>query len=52
MARLNTELRRIIKTLETAKELECEELGTKYKALSADDPRSQDLNPVFLVTMN
>src|SRR5262249_60002334 len=49
MVRLNPVLRRIIRIRETAKELVCEELGTKYKALSADASRNQGLNPVFCV---
>jgi phage terminase large subunit-like protein len=49
MVRLNPVLRRIIRIRETAKELVCEELGTRYKALSADASRNQGLNPVFCV---
>ena len=49
MVRLNPELSRIVRIRESSKELICPELGTKYRALSADATTAHGLNPSFIV---
>jgi len=49
MVRLNPELSRIVRIRESSKELICSELGTKYRALSADATTAHGLNPSFIV---
>src|SRR6516165_3058916 len=48
MVRLNPELARIVMIQETAKSLVCPELGTRYRALSADASTAFGLSPSFL----
>lgn len=49
MVRLSPELSAVIGVRDTIKELFCPELGTKYKALSADAKTKFGLSPVFIV---
>ena len=48
MVRLNPELARIVMIQETAKSLVCPELGTRYRALSADASTAFGLSPSFI----
>ena len=45
MVRLNRELAQAVTIRETAKELLCPELGTRYRALSADATTAYGLSP-------
>jgi phage terminase large subunit-like protein len=49
MVRLNPELARTITIRESAKELFCPELGTRYKALSAEATTAYGLSPSFVI---
>jgi phage terminase large subunit-like protein len=49
MVRLNPALARIVHVMETAKTLICSELGTRYRALSADASTAYGLSPSFIV---
>jgi phage terminase large subunit-like protein len=49
MIRLNSQLVRIVHIMETAKTLVCSELGTRYRALSADASTAYGLSPSFIV---
>jgi phage terminase large subunit-like protein len=49
MVRLNPELARIVMIQETAKSLICSELGTRYRALSAEASTAYGLSPSFTV---
>jgi phage terminase large subunit-like protein len=49
MIRLNPALARIVTIQETAKSLVCTELGTRYRALSADATTALGLSPQFLI---
>jgi phage terminase large subunit-like protein len=49
MVRLNPALARAVTIQETAKSLTCSELGTKYRALSADASTAYGLSPSFIV---
>ncbi len=49
MVRLNPVLSEFVHPKESAKELLCSDLGTKYKALSADASTAYGLSPVFVV---
>jgi phage terminase large subunit-like protein len=49
MVRLNPSLARIVHVMETAKTLVCNELGTRYRALSADASTAYGLSPAFIV---
>jgi phage terminase large subunit-like protein len=49
MVRLTPELERSVRILETAKTLICGELGTRYRALSADAPSAHGLSPQFVI---
>jgi phage terminase large subunit-like protein len=49
MVRFSPELSSFVTVRETIKELACQELGTLYKALSADAATSYGLSPVFIV---
>ena len=49
MVRMNPDLARVIAIKETAKELICAELGTKYRALSADATTAYGLSPALTV---
>src|SRR5215831_4118014 len=49
MIRLNSQLTRIVHVMETAKTLVCSELGTRYRALSADASTAYGLSPSFIV---
>lgn len=49
MVRMNPDLNGVIIIRDTAKELVCAELGTKYRALSADATTAYGLSPVFIV---
>ena len=49
MVRLNPALARIVTIQETAKNLICIELGTRYRALSADASTAYGLSPSFIV---
>src|SRR5215469_11375905 len=49
MVRLNPALARIVHVMETAKTLVCSELGTRYRALSADASTAYGLSPSFIV---
>jgi phage terminase large subunit-like protein len=49
MVRLNSALARIVHVMETAKTLVCSELGTRYRALSADASTAYGLSPSFIV---
>jgi phage terminase large subunit-like protein len=47
--RMSPELNAFVAIRETAKQLACEELGTLYRALSADATTAYGLSPVFIV---
>lgn len=47
--RMSPDLHGVIIIRDTAKELVCQELGTKYRALSADASTAYGLSPVFTV---
>jgi phage terminase large subunit-like protein len=49
MVRFSSSLIDYVKIRETAKQLYCEELGTVYKALSAEAATAYGLSPVFIV---
>ena len=49
MVRLNPALARLVTIQETAKNLICVELGTRYRALSADASTAYGLSPSFIV---
>src|SRR5215471_16663404 len=49
MVRMNPALARIVTIQETAKSLICSELGTRYRALSADATTAYGLSPSFIV---
>lgn len=49
MVRMSPDLASVVIVRDTAKELVCPELGTKYRALSADASTSYGLSPFFLV---
>jgi phage terminase large subunit-like protein len=49
MVRMSTELSQYVVVRDTAKELLCPELGTKYRALSAEASTAYGLSPVFVV---
>src|SRR5215471_14316364 len=49
MIRLNPALARTVTIQETAKSLVCPELGTRYRALSADSTTAHGLSPSFIV---
>ena len=49
MVRLSPELSRYVTVRDTAKQLYCSELGTLYRALSADASTAYGLSPVFVV---
>lgn len=49
MVRLNPELADFVFIRDTAKQLYCQELGTLYRALSADAATAYGLSPVFTV---
>ena len=49
MVRLNPALAKIVIIRETAKELICPELGTRYRALSAEASTAYGLSPSFIV---
>lgn len=49
MVRMNDNLSSFVHVRESAKELLCADLGTKYKALSADASTAYGLSPVFVV---
>jgi phage terminase large subunit-like protein len=49
MVRMNESLRSIVDTRDTVKELACKELGTLYKALSADATTAYGLSPALTI---
>ena len=49
MVRMSPDLNAVIGVRESAKQLYCEELGTLYRALSADSSTAYGLSPVFVV---
>jgi phage terminase large subunit-like protein len=49
MIRLNPELERAVRIMESAKTLVCSELGTRYRSLSADAPSAHGLSPQFVI---
>jgi phage terminase large subunit-like protein len=49
IVRLSPDLRQLVIVRDTAKELLCPELGTKYRALSADASTAYGLSPAFIV---
>ena len=49
MVRLNPHLARAVTIRETAKELYCPELGTRYRALSADATTAYGLSPSLVI---
>lgn len=49
IVRMSPDLLSVITIRDSAKELYCEQLGTKYKALSAEASTSYGLSPVFVV---
>ncbi len=49
MVRLSPDLRQYVSVRDTAKQLYCDELGTLYRALSADASTAYGLSPVFVV---
>lgn len=49
MVRMNPNLSEFVIVRDTAKELYCPDLGTKYKALSAEASTAYGLSPVFVV---
>jgi len=49
IVRMSPDLRQIVIIRDTAKELSCPELGTKYRALSAEASTAYGLSPAFIV---
>jgi phage terminase large subunit-like protein len=49
MVRMNRDLAQAVVIRETAKELLCPELGTKYKALSAEASTAFGLSPALII---
>lgn len=49
VVRLSPDLLAVVKIRDTAKELLCPDLGTRYRALSADDKTAHGLSPIFAV---
>lgn len=49
IARMSPDLNAVVGIRDTAKQLYCEELGTLYRALSADATTAYGLSPVFVV---
>ena len=49
MVRMNRDLAQAVVVRETAKELLCPELGTKYKALSAEASTAFGLSPALII---
>ena len=49
MVRMNPDLNREVTVRDTAKQLFCRDLGTLYRALSADASTAYGLSPVFVV---
>jgi phage terminase large subunit-like protein len=49
MVRMNPDLRNSVTIQETAKSLSCPELGTRYRALSAESTTAMGLSPAFVV---
>jgi phage terminase large subunit-like protein len=49
MVRMSPDLTQFVTVRDTAKQLYCEELGTLYRALSADASTAYGLSPVFVV---
>ena len=49
MVRMNPILSRAVTIRETAKELICSELGTRYRALSADATTAYGLSPALVI---
>jgi len=49
MVRMNSVLSRVVTIRETAKELICSELGTRYRALSADATTAFGLSPAMVI---
>lgn len=49
MVRMNETLSHFVKIRDTAKHIYCQELGTLYRALSADASTAYGLSPVFIV---
>lgn len=49
IVRMSPRLSAVIAIKDTAKELHCKRLGTRYKALSADASTAYGLSPVFIV---
>ena len=49
MVRMSPDLREYVVVRDTAKQLACPELGTLYRALSADASTAYGLSPVFVV---
>jgi phage terminase large subunit-like protein len=49
MIRFNLDLASAVRVMETAKTLVCGELGTRYRALSADASTAFGLNPQFTI---
>ena len=49
MVRLSPELHEVVTIRDTAKQLYCQELGTLYRALSAEASTAYGLSPVFIV---
>jgi phage terminase large subunit-like protein len=49
MARMSTSLREYVTVRDTAKQLFCQELGTLYRALSAEASTAYGLSPIFSV---
>jgi phage terminase large subunit-like protein len=47
--RMSPDLHAVIIIRDTAKELVCQEIGTKYRALSADASTAYGLSPIFVV---
>jgi phage terminase large subunit-like protein len=49
IVRMSPALQGVVNVRDTAKELECADLGTRYKALSAEASTAYGLSPVFIV---
>jgi phage terminase large subunit-like protein len=49
IVRMSADLRSIVIIRDTAKELICPDLGTKYRALSSDATTAYGLNPAFII---
>lgn len=49
VVRMSPDLGEVVSIKETAKQLVCDEMGTVYKALSADASTSYGLSPVFVI---